>query len=101
MRGNSIGEFIDDILSTGGPEKEFTFRDRYYILETRYDSREGLLDLHIDAYDNSVPKNKVYLCSYSYKGTDLAECVRHFENAKIFEGLTIYQAEQDIEVLFG
>lgn len=101
MKGNSIGEFIDDILLAGGPEKEFTYLDKYYILETTYDPQDGLLDLHIDAYDNSVPKNKVYLCSYSYKGNDLAECVRHFENARIFDGLTIYQAEQDIVVIFG
>ena len=29
------------------------------------------------------------------------ECVEAFEKAKIFDGKTIYEAEKDIEVLFG
>lgn len=29
------------------------------------------------------------------------ECVEAFEKAKIFNGKTIYEAEKDIEVLFG
>ncbi len=33
-------------------------------------------------------------------GKDFAECTLKFENAKIFDGLTIYEAESEIEVLF-
>ena len=29
------------------------------------------------------------------------ECVEGFEKAKIFDGKRIYEAEKDIEVLFG
>ena len=35
------------------------------------------------------------------KGKDFANCVEQFEQAKIFDGKTIYKAEKDIEVLFG
>lgn len=101
MKGNTIGEFIDDILLTGGPEKEFIFRNKYYFLETTRDSEDKMLELSIDEYDNSDPGDKIYLCSYNFKGADFAECVNKFEDARIFDGLTIYQAEQEIEVLFG
>lgn len=32
---------------------------------------------------------------------NLLNCVKQFEKAKIFDGKTIYEAEKDIEVLFG
>ena len=34
-------------------------------------------------------------------GKSFAECAKQFEEAKIFDGKTIYEAEQDIEVLYG
>ena len=34
-------------------------------------------------------------------GADLRECVHKFEQAEVFDGLTIYEAEQEIEVQFG
>lgn len=32
---------------------------------------------------------------------DRQECVDAFENAKIFDGKTIFEAEKDIEVIYG
>lgn len=101
MKGNSINEFIDDILTMGGPEKEFIFKEKYYFLETLLDKTTNLDCLHVYEYDNSDPKNKRYICTYNFTGHSFSECFYKFEKAKIFEGLTIYQAEKDIEVLFG
>ena len=33
MIGNTLSEFVDDILTMGGPEKEFLFRGKKYILQ--------------------------------------------------------------------
>ena len=33
---------LDDLLSSGGPEKEFTFRGRQYFMETRYHADTGM-----------------------------------------------------------
>ena len=38
---------------------------------------------------------------FGFWGADLRECVHKFEAAKVFDGLTIYEAGQEIEVLFG
>lgn len=101
MKGNTIGEFIDDLLLTGGPEKEFTFRTKYFFLETTSNRESGTLEMALDEYDNTAPENKKYICTHSFAGDNFAECVAKFENAEIFDGMTIYQAEQEVEVLFG
>jgi len=101
MRGNTIGEFFDDLLMMGGPEKEFVFRKRYYFLESTYETSSRNYILCIDEYDNTTPRNKTLIQSYSFSGSDYTECVKKFEGAEIFDGMTIYQAEQEIEVLFG
>ena len=101
MTGNTISEFIDDLLMMGGPEKEFCFRNKFYFLETTYDQNSNAYVLCIDEYDNTTPDARSLIHSYSFVGKNYNECVNKLEEAKIFDGLTIYQAEQEIEVLFG
>ncbi|MDO4478843.1 MAG: hypothetical protein Q4B73_07385 [Lachnospiraceae bacterium] len=101
MKGNTIGEFIDDLLMMGGPEKEFIFRKKYYFLEITYDNSSCNYNLCIDEYDNTTQRSKTLTHTYSFSGRDYTECVNKFEDAEIFAGMTVYQAEQEIEVLFG
>ena len=35
MKGNTLTEFMDDLLTMGGPEKEFLFRGRRYFMESQ------------------------------------------------------------------
>lgn len=95
MKGSSIDEFIADLILMGGPEKEFTFRGKKYFLETRWHEELKLNEMYIFEVSDEDP------VIFSCIGKNFEECVRQFEEAKIFEGLTIYQAEQEIEVLFG
>ena len=99
MRGNTLEEFIDDILASGGPEKEFIFRNKYYFLESTCKEND-CVQLHIDEYDQQETDEPKYIKTYSFNEKNLAECTNQFETAKIFEGLTIYEAEPEIEVLF-
>lgn len=95
MQGNTFQEFMDDLLGMGGPEKEFTFRDKHYFLETLYHPETGMLALHLDEISEEP-------CLHlSFPGKDFRECVHEFEKARVFDGLTIYEAEQEIVVLFG
>jgi hypothetical protein len=95
MTGNSLQEFMDDLLAAGGPEKEFVFRSKRYFLETVYHSEKEENELSVD--EINVPEAK----TYSFCGKTIQECVEKFEKAPIFDGLNIYEAEQEIEVLFG
>ncbi len=38
---------------------------------------------------------------FEISSTNRSECIEAFEKAKIFDGQTIYEAEKDIEVLYG
>ena len=96
MKGNTINEFIGDLLSMGGPEKEFIFRSQRYFLETIFNHKENINELVVfECCDKANPY--IYRC----KGKNLKDLVNQFEKAKIFDGMNIYEAEKEIEVIFG
>ena len=96
MKGNTINEFIGDLLSMGGPEKEFIFRSKRYFLETIFNHKENINELVVfECCDKANPY--IYRC----KGKNLKDLVNQFEKAKIFDGMNIYEAEKEIEVIFG
>jgi len=94
MKGNTITEFINDLLIYGGPEKEFLFQNKRYFLETTAKD-SGLLEMSI--FEVSDTDDVIFSCS----GKSFQECTGQFEAAKIFDGKTIYDVEDEIEVLFG
>ena len=100
MKGNTLNEFISDLLETGGPEKEFVFGNKYYIIQGDTIQPSNVPGLRLDVYHNDNDEAGEYIQTYFFPGDDV-ECVKQFEKAKIFDGKTIYEAEKDIEVLFG
>ena len=96
MKGNSLCDFIDDLLTMGGPEKEFTFDGKTYMLETTFDSKTHLHEMVVFECSEN---NEEYIFRSVRK--TLYECVADFENATVFNGKTFYEVEQNVEVLFG
>ena len=45
MIGNTLSEFVDDILTMGGPEKEFLFRGKKYMLQCQRDYEEKSVNM--------------------------------------------------------
>lgn len=96
MKGCTLTEFMDDLLTMGGPEREFLFRGRRYFMEAQpYPVNRSLVEFVI--FECFGDQNYIYRCH----GKNFEECVRQFEVAKIFDGMTIYEAESEIEVLYG
>ena len=96
MKGNTLAEFMDDLLVSGGPEKEFVFRGKRYFMESQpYADNPNLTEFVI--FECFGEENYIFRCH----GKNNADCVKQFEIAKIFDGLTIYEAEKEIEVLYG
>ncbi len=96
MKGNTLTEFMDDLLTMGGPEKEFEFRGRRYFMEAQpYEEDRDQTEFVI--FECFGEQRYIFRCH----GPDCESCVRQFEQAKIFDGLTIYEAESEIEVLYG
>ncbi|MCM1577484.1 MAG: hypothetical protein NC078_01630 [Ruminococcus sp.] len=98
MRGNTISEFMNDLLTMGGPEKEFVFKDKRYFLETVYNHEKQLNEMMICEISDGQDSDSVKV---SFWGKDFFECVEQFEDAKLFDGMTIYEAENEIEVIYG
>lgn len=99
MKGNTLNEFMNDLLTVGGPEKEFLFRGKRFFLETTQDSKTKKLDMCIQEFMNNTEQTNID--EFHFIGNTLAECVQAFEKAPIFDALNIYDAENEIEVLFG
>jgi hypothetical protein len=96
MKGNTLTDFIDDLLSMGGPEKEIGFRGRTYFIQSQpSEANQDLIDFVV--FECFGDGNYIFRCT----GKTNEECVEQFESAKIFDGMTIYEAESEIEVLYG
>jgi hypothetical protein len=94
MKGNTLQQFMDDLYTMGGPEKEFVFRKKRYFLETIYHPEKDENELYIDEI---VPEER----TVQFFGKTVRECVEKFEKVPIFDEMTISEAESEIEVLFG
>ena len=93
MLGNDLNEFIDDMYHN--PEKEISYCGKRYMVTGYVDEKGELYTLEVYTIEKD--------CKELFKHTSKVryECVEAFEKAKIFNGKTIYEAEKDIEVLFG
>ncbi len=90
MMGKSLNEFIGDLYYNA--EMEFTYKGQKYII-TGYISDE---DYAIEMFNTQNGDN-----IFSVSDPSRQFCVQAFENVEIFDGKTIYEAESEIEVLFG
>lgn len=93
MLGNELNEFIDDMYHN--PEKEISYFGKRYMITGYVDEKCELYTLEIYTIEKDCKELFKYTSKERYK------CVEALEKAKIFDGKTIYEAEKDIEVLFG
>lgn len=93
MKGNDLNQFIDDLYHN--PEKEISYRGVRYMICGYFSPGANVYTLEV----NTIEKSPRTL--FRHTSSERCECVRSFVNAKIFDGKTIYEAEQDIEVLYG
>lgn len=92
MKGKLLSEFIDELFMN--PELELVYHNKKYLI-SGYTSGKNLYTISADVL--GINGHNVFEVSNSNRN----ECVTKFEEAKIFDGLTIYEAEQDIDVLYG
>lgn len=93
MKGNYLNEFIDDLYHN--PEKEISYNGVSYMIRGYFSPDTNVYTLEV----NTIELSSRTL--FSHTSSDRHECVESLTNAKIFGGKTLYEAEQDIEVLYG
>ena len=101
MKGNTFQEFMSDLYANGGPEKEFVWGDKYYLIQADSKENDDKTYIHLDVYERKDNECGEFLNSFWFAGDSLEESVDVFATAAIFDGKTIYEAEKDIEVFFG
>lgn len=92
MKGKLLSEFMDELFLN--PELELEYRNTKYLI-SGFASKENLYTISVDIL--GVNGRNVFEVSNSNRN----ECVAAFEKAKIFDGLTIFEAEKEIKVLYG
>lgn len=92
MTGKSIQDFIKDLYYN--PETEFSYRQERYIISGYINSDNTLYTLEIWSTEND---RQIFSCTNASR----EYCVEKFESAKIFNGKTIYEAENDIAIQYG
>lgn len=92
MKGKKLSLFIDSLYLN--PEMEFEYEDKRYLVSGyRDDSNEYILKVDtIEAESKQV---------FYFKDTSIQKCVEALEKAMLFDGRTIYEAHNEITVLYG
>ena len=93
MHGNFLNEFIDDLYHN--PEKEIAYNGKRYMIAGFVNETDGPYTLTVYTIEEDCKT------LFLFTSKDRQECVNAFENTKIFDGKTIYEAEKDIEVIYG
>lgn len=92
MKGNTLNEFIDSLY--WNCDKEIAFQGSKIMIEGWLNQEDSSYTLR--AYECSEGFPELFIKT----DADRSVCVAAFEEAKIFDGKTIYEAEDDIEVLY-
>ena len=92
MKGKTLNQFVDELYYNA--EIEFILNRTKYII-SGWSNDDGTYTLSLC----SIEENPTELFNYtSESGTEVVE---NFENAKIFNGKTVYDVEKNITVIYG
>jgi hypothetical protein len=92
MQGKKLSEFIDSLYSN--PEMEIEYHSKKYLI-SGYRSNDGKYILQVDSIEESSVQ--LFYC----ENEKIETCIEEFEKAKMFDGKTIYEAEHEVNVLYG
>ena len=92
MQGKSLSEFIDSLFIN--PEMEIEYSNKKYLISGYRDDDNSYV-LRVDTIATS--SEQIFFA----KNAEVQKCVDAFETAKLFDGKTIYEAEDKITVLYG
>lgn len=92
MQGKSLSEFIDSLYIN--PEMEIEYKAKRFLVSGYIDDDNSSV-LRIDTITAS--NEQIFFA----KNATVQKCVEAFENAKLFDGRTIYEVHDEITVLYG
>ncbi len=97
MKGKSLKDFIEKAYY--GDEVEFEFNGTTYFMQGYNEEEKYILTIDYWQKDDGTEPTHDYLLNLICNSQ--LERMQCFEKSKIFNGKTIYEVEQEIEVLYG
>ena len=91
MQGKKLSLFIDALYTN--PEMEFMYSGKKYLVSGYRENDEYILQ--VDTIEETSQQ------MFFFKDSSTQKCVEAFEKAKLFDGKTIYEARDEITVLYG
>ena len=92
MQGKNLSLFIDALYTN--PEIEFVYKGKRYLASGYRDDNNEYI-LRIDTIE--VSSKQIFY----FKDISPQKCVEAFEKAALFDGHTIYDVHDEINVLYG
>ena len=92
MQGKKLSLFIDALYIN--PEIEFEYAGKKYLVSGYRDDNNEYL-LRVDTIEASSRQ------IFFIRDEDVQKCVTAFEQARLFDGRTIYEAHDEIAVIYG
>ena len=92
MTGRTISEFITELYNN--PEMEFIYHNNRYMISGYVSSSSDIYTLELW---NITTNSFVFKCSDNLR----EKCIEQFEDSKLFDNRTIYEAEAEINVQYG
>ncbi len=92
MTGRTISEFITELYNN--PEMEFIYHYNRYMISGYVGSSDEIYTLELW---NITTNTLVFKCSDKLR----EKCVEQFEDSKLFDNRTIYEAEDEINIRYG
>ncbi len=92
MQGKKLSLFIDALYIN--PEMEFEYAGKKYLVSGYRDDNNEYL-LRVDTIEASSRQ------IFFIRDEDVQKCVAAFEHARLFDGRTIYEAHDEITVIYG
>lgn len=97
MKGKTLNEFIDAL--SYGCEMEFKYKEREFIIQGEV--VDGVHTIRLNEYgEKDISDNFEYM-EKIIRGSSFEECAKKLLNDSFIDDKTLFEIEEDIEVLFG
>lgn len=91
MTSGNVRDFLDSFTYQSAA---LIFRGRKYFTDgVVFDNSSGKYEFSVDQWNGN---NEIVKRIFSGEGASVSECLEAFENARIWDGMTIYEAEKEM-----
>ena len=97
MVGKSLNEFLESLCHGG--EMEFRYKNREFLIQS--ETIDGVSTIRLDEFKGNYVKGNFNFIEKIIKGDSFEDCVKKLIASSFIDDKTIFEIEEEIEVIFG